>query len=73
MRTAIEQSGAVRALLILSREAGPRIVAESMTGDTIAVELRDEPLTAPRPNWLAESDRCCALCVRAWQTAFCWS
>jgi GAF domain-containing protein len=46
MRTAIEQSGAVRWLPILSRDAGPRIVAEAMTDDTIATKLRDEPLTA---------------------------
>ncbi|MGY8667839.1 AAA family ATPase [Bradyrhizobium sp. UFLA05-109] len=44
MRTAIEQSGAVRGLLILARETGPRIVAEATTGDTIVVQLRDEPL-----------------------------
>jgi PAS domain S-box-containing protein len=46
MRTAIEQSGAVRGLLVLSRGAGPRIAAEATTGDTIAIELGDEPLTA---------------------------
>jgi PAS domain S-box-containing protein len=46
MRTAIEQSGAVRGLLILAREAGLRIAAEATTGDTIVVQLRDEPLTA---------------------------
>jgi PAS domain S-box-containing protein len=46
MRTAIEQSGAVRGLLILSRSAGARIAAEATTGDTIVIELRDEPLTA---------------------------
>jgi PAS domain S-box-containing protein len=46
MRTAIEQSGAVRGLLILSRGAGLRIAAEATTGDTIAIELRNEPLTA---------------------------
>src|SRR5262249_29633442 len=40
-----EQSGAVRGLLILPRGVGPRIVAEVTTGDTIVVELRDEPLT----------------------------
>jgi PAS domain S-box-containing protein len=45
MRTAAEQSGAVRGLLILPRRAGPRIVAEVTTGDTIVVQLRDEPLT----------------------------
>jgi PAS domain S-box-containing protein len=52
MRTAIEQSGAVRGLLILAREAGLRVVAEATTGDTIVIELRDEPLTATS---LAES------------------
>jgi PAS domain S-box-containing protein len=46
MRTAIEQSGAVRGLLILPHGAGPRIAAEAATGDTIVVELRDDPLTA---------------------------
>jgi PAS domain S-box-containing protein len=46
MRTAIEQSGAVRGLLILSHRAEPRIVAEATTGDAIVVGLRDEPLTA---------------------------
>jgi PAS domain S-box-containing protein len=46
MRTAIEQSGAVSGLLILSRGAEPRIAAEATTGDTIVIELRDKPLTA---------------------------
>jgi PAS domain S-box-containing protein len=46
MRTAIEQSGAVRGLLVLSRGAKPRIAAEATTGDTIVVELHDKPLTA---------------------------
>jgi len=45
MRTAIEQSGAVRGLLILSH-ARPRIAAEATSGDTIVIELRDEPSTA---------------------------
>ncbi|MCC8935668.1 AAA family ATPase [Bradyrhizobium sp. Arg68] len=45
MRTAIEQSGAVRGLLILSRGTAPRIAAEATTGDTVIVELHDEPLT----------------------------
>jgi hypothetical protein len=43
LRTAIEQSGAVRGLLVLAQETGPRIAAEATTGDTIVVELRDEP------------------------------
>jgi PAS domain S-box-containing protein len=47
MRTAIEQSGAVRGLLILPRGAVPRIAAEATTrGDTVSVQLRDEPVTA---------------------------
>jgi PAS domain S-box-containing protein len=46
MRTAIEQSGAVRGLLVLSRGAGSRIAAEATTGDGIVIELRDEALIA---------------------------
>ena len=47
MRTAIEQAGAERGLLILSRGDEPRIEAEATTGgDTVRVEFRDEPVTA---------------------------
>jgi PAS domain S-box-containing protein len=47
MRTAIEQAGAERGLLILRRGAEPRIEAEATTGgDTIVVQLRDQPVTA---------------------------
>jgi predicted ATPase/GAF domain-containing protein len=47
MRTAIEQAGAERGLLILSRGAEPRIEAEATTGgDTVRVQLRDVPVTA---------------------------
>src|SRR5271169_6707665 len=47
MRTAIEQAGAERGLLILSRGAEPRIEAEATTSsDTVLVELRDAPATA---------------------------
>jgi PAS domain S-box-containing protein len=47
MRTAIEQAGAERGLLILSRGAEPRIEAEATTGgDTAVVQLRDQPVTA---------------------------
>ena len=47
MRTAIEQAGAERGLLILSRGAEPRIEAEATTGgDTVIVQLRDQPVTA---------------------------
>ena len=47
MRTAIEQAGAERGLLILARGAEPRIEAEATTGgDTVVVQLRDEPVTA---------------------------
>ena len=47
MRMAIEQAGAERGLLILSRAVGPRVEAEATTsGDTILVELRDAAATA---------------------------
>ena len=43
MRTAIEQAGAERGLLILPRGAEQRIEAEATTsGDTVIVQLRDE-------------------------------
>jgi PAS domain S-box-containing protein len=47
MRTAIEQAGAERGLLILAREPEPRIAAEAVTGgNAVVVHLRDEPVTA---------------------------
>ena len=47
MRTAIEQAGAERGLLIILRGAEQRIAAEATTsGDTVTVHLRDEPVTA---------------------------
>ena len=47
MRTAIEHAGAERGLLILSRDAEPRIAAEAaITGDTVTVHLCDKPVTA---------------------------
>jgi PAS domain S-box-containing protein len=47
MRTAIEQAGAERGLLILQRGAEARIEAEATTGgDTVVVQLRDQPVTA---------------------------
>ena len=47
MRTAVEQAGAERGLLILSHAAEARIAAEAKTsGDTVHVELRDAPVTA---------------------------
>ena len=49
MRTAIEQAGAERGLLILPRGTEPRIEAEATTaGDAVIVHLRDEPVTAAR-------------------------
>jgi PAS domain S-box-containing protein len=46
MRTAIEQAGAERGLLIVARGAEPRIEAEATTaGDKIIVELCDQPVT----------------------------
>jgi PAS domain S-box-containing protein len=47
MRTAAEQAGAERGLLILQRGAEPRIEAEATTGgDTVVVQLGDHPVTA---------------------------
>ena len=47
MRTAIEQAGAERGLLVLLHGTEPRIEAESTTrGDTIVVQLRDVLVTA---------------------------
>jgi len=47
MRTAVEQAGAERGLLILPRGAEPRIEAEASTsGGTVVVQLRDQPVTA---------------------------
>jgi predicted ATPase len=47
MRTAIEQAGAERGLLILSRGVEPWIEAEATTGaDAVLVQLRDAPVTA---------------------------
>ena len=47
MRTSIEQAGAERALLILSRGTEPRIHAEATTrGDTVSVALRDLAVSA---------------------------
>ena len=46
MRTAIEQAGAERGLLILARGSTSRIAAEATTGERIIVQLREEPVTA---------------------------
>ena len=47
MRTAIEQAGAERGLLIILRAAEPRIEAEATTGgDTVVVQQRNQPMTA---------------------------
>ena len=47
MRTAIEQAGAERGLLILPRGVEQRIAAEATTsGDTVIVHQRDEAVTA---------------------------
>ncbi|MEA2916317.1 MAG: hypothetical protein QOJ15_8398 [Bradyrhizobium sp.] len=47
MRTAIEQAGAERGLLIVPHGAEARIEAEATTGgDTVVVQLRDQPVTA---------------------------
>jgi PAS domain S-box-containing protein len=47
MRTAIAHAGAERGLLVHLRGAEPRTAAEATTaGDTVLVQLRNEPLTA---------------------------
>ena len=47
MRTAIEQAGAERGLLIVSQATEARIAAEAVTdGDTIVVRPLDQPVTA---------------------------
>ncbi len=47
MRTAIEQAGAERGLLLLPRGAESRIEAEATTdGDAVVVQLRTQPVTA---------------------------
>jgi GAF domain-containing protein len=47
MRIAIEQAGAERGVLVLSRGNEPRIAAEATTsGDTVIVHLRDELVAA---------------------------
>jgi PAS domain S-box-containing protein len=46
MRTAIEQAGAERGLLILSRGNEQRIEAEATTGDSVTVDMRDERVSA---------------------------
>ena len=51
MRTAIEQAGAERGLLLIPRGTEQRIAAEATTrGDTVKVHLRDEPVTAALPE-----------------------
>jgi PAS domain S-box-containing protein len=46
MRTAVEQAGAERGLLILCRAEGLKIVAEATTeGDAVTVQLHDDPAT----------------------------
>jgi PAS domain S-box-containing protein len=53
MRTAIEQAGAERGVLVLSRWTEPRIAAQATTGDGgIVVKLHDEAMT---PAVLPES------------------
>ena len=47
MRTAIEQAGAERGALVLSRSTEPRIAAQATTGgDGIVVQLHDQAITA---------------------------
>ena len=51
MRMAIEQAGAERGLLILSRGGEPRIAAEATTGgDGVLIELRDKAAVGTMPE-----------------------
>jgi PAS domain S-box-containing protein len=51
MRTAIEQAGAERGLLLIPRGTEQRIAAETTTpGDTVKVLLQDQPVTAALPE-----------------------
>jgi len=51
MRTAVKHAGAERALLILSRTAEQRVVAEATTGlDTVTVHQCDEPVAGSLPE-----------------------
>ena len=51
LRMAIEQAGAERGLLILSRGGEPRIAAEATTlGDAVLIELRDEAAVGKMPE-----------------------
>lgn len=45
MRTAIEQAGAERGVLVLCRAGELRIAAEATTGDAIHLQPRDEPVS----------------------------
>ncbi|MBV8473430.1 MAG: PAS domain S-box protein, partial [Hyphomicrobiales bacterium] len=46
MRTAIEQAGAERGLLILAGAGDPTVAAQAVTeGETVAVSLRDDPVS----------------------------
>ena len=46
IRTAVEQAGAERGLLILAHGPELRIAAEAVTGDAVIVRLHDVPVTA---------------------------
>jgi PAS domain S-box-containing protein len=47
LRTAIEHAGAERGLLVMARDAAPRIAAEArIDGGTVTVQLCDAPVTA---------------------------
>ncbi|UVC17895.1 AAA family ATPase [Mesorhizobium onobrychidis] len=51
LRMAIEQAGAERGLLVLSRGGEPRIAAEALTrGDAVVIELRDAAAVGTMPE-----------------------
>ena len=76
MRTAIEQAGAERAVLVLSFGSEPRIAAEAATGDDgVVVQLRNELVTAaalPEPvlHYVLRTNESVILDDAAAQSAF---
>jgi PAS domain S-box-containing protein len=76
MRTAIEQAGAERGLLMLTRGASQRIAAQATTrDDRVIVQLCDAPLTAdvlPEPvlHYVLRTGECVILDDAATETSF---
>lgn len=75
MRTAIEQAGADRGLLILRRGNELQVSAEAIAGDTIDVHLRDAPMSSDSlpesiVNYVARTEEAVILDDASTQNAF---